>query len=96
VGYGEDSDAALGTAGMADEVRATATVGVGHGGVYDLDEVVTHHGSRPEKATTRTKTNTGIFYFVEDDDSGRVQDDDTRQTTSRIKLGRHGSELRVN
>jgi len=42
VGYGEDSDAALGTAGMADEVRATATVGVGHGGVYDLDEVVTH------------------------------------------------------
>ena len=38
VGYGEDSDAALGAAGFADEVMAAATVGVGYGNVYDLDE----------------------------------------------------------
>ena len=38
VGDGEDSDAALGAAGMADEVRAAAVVGVGYCGVYDLDE----------------------------------------------------------
>jgi hypothetical protein len=40
VGYGEDADAALGTAGMADEVRAASTVGVGYCGVYDLDKGV--------------------------------------------------------
>jgi hypothetical protein len=34
---GEDSDAALGAAGVADEVRASALVGVGYCGVYDLD-----------------------------------------------------------
>ena len=38
VGDGEDADAALGAAGAADEVVATAAVGVGYGGVYDLDE----------------------------------------------------------
>ena len=37
VGDGEDADAALGAAGVADEVMASATVGVGYGGVYDLD-----------------------------------------------------------
>jgi hypothetical protein len=40
VGDGEDSDAALGAAGFADEVWAAAVVGVGYGGVYDLDEIV--------------------------------------------------------
>ena len=38
VGYGEDADAALGAARFADEVRAAATVGIGHGGVNDLDQ----------------------------------------------------------
>jgi len=38
VGYGKDSDAALGTAGVADQVRASAAVGVGYGGVHDLDQ----------------------------------------------------------
>jgi hypothetical protein len=38
LGDGEDSDAALGAAGMADEVLAAALAGVGYGGVYDLDE----------------------------------------------------------
>jgi hypothetical protein len=37
VGYGEDSDATLGAAGVADEVMGAALVGVGYGGVYDLD-----------------------------------------------------------
>jgi hypothetical protein len=40
MGDGEDSDAALGAAGFADEVVAAALVGVGNGGVYDLDETV--------------------------------------------------------
>ena len=40
VGDGEDADAALGAAGMADEVGAATTVGVGYGGVYDLDEAM--------------------------------------------------------
>jgi hypothetical protein len=35
----EDSDAALGAAGVADEVMAAALVGVGYCGVYDLDQV---------------------------------------------------------
>ena len=39
VGDGEDTDAALGTAGFADEVWAATAVGVGYSGVYDLDEV---------------------------------------------------------
>ena len=42
MGDGEDSDAALGTAGVADEVMAAAVVGVGYGGVYDLDETSGH------------------------------------------------------
>ena len=37
VGYGEDSDAALGAAGMADEMVGSTLVGVGYGFVYDLD-----------------------------------------------------------
>ena len=37
MGDGEDADAALRTAGMADEVCAAALVRVGYGGVYDLD-----------------------------------------------------------
>jgi len=37
LGDGEDADAALGAAGVADEVMASALVGVGHCGVYDLD-----------------------------------------------------------
>jgi hypothetical protein len=45
VGDGEDADAALGTAGVADEVRAAAVVGVGYGGVYDLDEGLRHYAS---------------------------------------------------
>ena len=36
----EDADAALGAAGMADEVRASALVGVGYCCVYDLDQGV--------------------------------------------------------
>ena len=39
---GEDSDAALGAAWMADEVMASAVVGVGYGGIYDLDEGLRH------------------------------------------------------
>jgi hypothetical protein len=49
VGNGKDSDAALGAAGAADEVRAAAAVGVGYGCVYDLDEGLRHwsdEGSR--------------------------------------------------
>ena len=42
VGDGEDADAALGAAGFADEVLAAALVGVGYGGVYDLDEGLRH------------------------------------------------------
>ncbi len=45
VGDGEDADAALGAAGMADEVGASAAVGVGYGGVYDLEEIVRGGGS---------------------------------------------------
>ena len=40
MGYGEDSDAALGAAGMAGQVMAAALVGVCYCGVYDLDEGV--------------------------------------------------------
>jgi hypothetical protein len=48
VGDGEDSDAALGAAGFADEMLAAAAVGVGHSGIYDLDEIgVGRHGVRP-------------------------------------------------
>ena len=48
VGDGEDADAALGAAGFADEVLAAALVGVGYGGVYDLDETATgRHNVRP-------------------------------------------------
>jgi hypothetical protein len=36
---GEDSVAALGAAGAADEVRAAAVRGGGEGGGYDLDQV---------------------------------------------------------
>jgi hypothetical protein len=39
---GEDSDAALGAAWSADEVVAAALVGVGYGGVNDLDEGLRH------------------------------------------------------
>jgi hypothetical protein len=42
VGDGEDADAALGTAGFADELMAAALVGVGYGGVYDLDKLLGH------------------------------------------------------
>jgi hypothetical protein len=42
VGDGKDSDAALGAAGVADEVMASASVRVGYGGVYDLDEGLVH------------------------------------------------------
>ena len=45
MGDGEDSDAAVGAAGMADEVRAATVVGIGYGGVYDLDEGVGHTGA---------------------------------------------------
>jgi hypothetical protein len=41
---GEDSDAALGAAGAADEVLAAAGGGGGEGGGYDLDEVRRHGG----------------------------------------------------
>jgi hypothetical protein len=37
VADGEDAYAALGAAGMADEVMAAALVGIGYGCVYDLD-----------------------------------------------------------
>jgi hypothetical protein len=43
VGDGKDSDAALGAAGVADEVMASALVRVGYGGVYDLDKLVCHY-----------------------------------------------------
>jgi hypothetical protein len=39
---GEDADAALRAAWVADEVMAAAAVGVGYGGVYDLDEGLCH------------------------------------------------------
>ena len=42
VGDGEDSDAALGAAGMADEVVTAASIGVGNCGVYDLEKVLSH------------------------------------------------------
>jgi hypothetical protein len=45
VGNGEDSDAALGAAGFTDEVRATAAIGVGNSGIYDLDEGLGHRDS---------------------------------------------------
>jgi hypothetical protein len=35
---GEDTDAALGATGVADEMLAATAVGVGYCGVYDLDE----------------------------------------------------------
>ena len=38
LGDGKDSNAALRAAGMAGQVWASALVGVGYGGVYDLDE----------------------------------------------------------
>jgi hypothetical protein len=50
VGDGEDADAALGAARVADEVVAAAAVGVGYGDVYDLDE---GFGQRTSKETTR-------------------------------------------
>jgi len=37
VGDGEDADAALGAAWFADQVVASAAVGIGDSGVYDLD-----------------------------------------------------------
>ena len=43
VGDGEDSDAALGAAGVADQVWAAAVVGVGYCVVYDLDERLQCH-----------------------------------------------------
>jgi hypothetical protein len=43
VGDGEDPDAALGAAGMADEMMATALVRVGYCCIYDLDELVCHY-----------------------------------------------------
>jgi hypothetical protein len=49
VSDGEDADAALGAAGMADEVMAAALVGVGYCCVYDLDE---GFGQRTSKETT--------------------------------------------
>ncbi len=52
VGDGEDSDAALGAAGMADEVMAAALVGVGYGGVYDLDEGGLMHGRAAIKSAS--------------------------------------------
>ena len=42
VGDGEDADATLGSAGVADEMRAAALVGVGYGSVNDLDEGLRH------------------------------------------------------
>ena len=42
VGDGEDADAALRAAGFADEMVSAAMVGVGYGGVYDLDESIGH------------------------------------------------------
>jgi hypothetical protein len=39
---GEDSDAALGAAGMADEVVTAASIGVGNCGVYDLEKGLRH------------------------------------------------------
>jgi hypothetical protein len=47
VGDGEHADAALGAAGFADEMLAAAAVGVGHSGIYDLDEIgIGRHGVR--------------------------------------------------
>jgi hypothetical protein len=42
MGDGEDTDAALGAAGAADEMRAAAAVGVGYCGIDDLDEGLRH------------------------------------------------------
>ena len=47
MGYREDADAALRAAGFADEVMAAALVGVGYGGVYDLDQGLRHSWRRP-------------------------------------------------
>ena len=38
MGDGKDTDTALGTTGVADKVRAAASVGVGDGCVYDLNQ----------------------------------------------------------
>jgi len=46
VGDGKDADAALGAAGVADEVMAAALVGVGYCGVYDLDESLDQRASK--------------------------------------------------
>jgi hypothetical protein len=43
LGDGEDADAALGAAGVADEVCAATAVSVGYCGVYDLDEFLAGH-----------------------------------------------------
>jgi hypothetical protein len=42
LGDGEDFDAALGAAGVADEVLAAALAGVGYGGVYDGEKELRH------------------------------------------------------
>ena len=46
VGDGKDANAALGAAGVADEVMAAALVGVGYCGVYDLDESLDQRASK--------------------------------------------------
>ena len=45
MGDGENTDAALGAARLADEVLAAAVVGVGYGGVNDLDKGLGHRDS---------------------------------------------------
>ena len=45
VSNGEDADAALGAARVADEVMTSALVGVGYGCVYDLNEGLGHLAS---------------------------------------------------
>jgi len=62
VGDGEDADAALGTAGFADEVMAASVVGVGDGVVYDLDEGL-RHGAFRVFSSASTASRTEIVYM---------------------------------
>ena len=56
MGDGEDADAALGAAGMADEIMAAALVGIGYGCVYDLDECFVHCDSAEGSRFARMPT----------------------------------------
>ena len=51
MGNGEDTDAALRASRMADQMCATAMIGIGYGRVYDLNEGLRHLRSRKVRAS---------------------------------------------